>query len=919
MKQPQLVNNTNYILNPHLSDIVWPDKGSEIGLDTETSGTAAWRDKCRIVTLHLEDTTYLLQPEFYTREELHQLVAIMLDYLVVAHGAKFDIGFMYALSGIWLTNVWCTQVGSQLLGGGRRLWKHTLTHSLSRYLKIELGEDKKEMQKSFLVDRPLTDEQFAYAAKDVKYLVQLKKELLFQINNMRLDKVLKLELALIPVLAEMEFEGCLVDVAAWRELLKEWEIKKKEYLGLLDAEVMRIYPMMLFPNINYGSPQQVTRLFKDLGLPVPMKDEGKDKGSRPSTEESVLEMYLNEYPGTPVQKFVELLLQYREYEKLISTYGASFLDRVDSRNHIHTIYSQTSTATHRLSSKEPNCFIGEVEVLTLGGWRRFDEVYYDREAVATWDNGQITFVNPDSWQHMRNRPIIHLETRSVSLPVTEDHRCLLRTRQGEYKDIIAKDYVDDHQQLHAGWWWGGEGLELSDSEIRLIVAIQADGSITPHNKVDFSFHRRRKISRIQELMKGQKYKRIKAKPPRTRFSLDAPHLVRYKFFGPWVFQLSRRQIDIFLEELFFWDGSFTRKNNYASADKRGVDFVQALFCLSGRRARYRKYTNSLGSVSHQLDIVNTDYSWTTNHTKTHLGLRDVYCCSVPSGYIVVRHNGKVMITGQCQNIPSTKSGDGAKVRKFFLARPGYKMITSDMEGAEIRLAGDFSGEPVIVDAMMNDKDMHSHLASVSFSIICNQPVTITKTKEPLVINGIEIIPEDARDIHKSVTFSKFYKGGPPRVYQVLARYINKFHKAGTRMEIATQISYAIDNALPVLTAYLSRLIKQANIQGYLITTKLGRRRYFDTKVYGEAANAPIQGSNADAMKIAMVRMYRYLKETGYGRLVLTVHDELVVEAKEEHAEEVAKVLQKEMADALGYFLTVIPGKAGVKINDHWEK
>lgn len=627
MKQPQLLNNPNYILNPHLSDIVWPEKGAEIGLDTETFGNAAWRDKCRIVTLHLEDTTYLLQPEFYTREELHQLVATMLDYLVVAHGAKFDIGFMYALSGIWLTNVWCTQVGSQLLGGGRRLWKHTLTHSLSRYLKIELGEDKKEMQKSFLVDGPLTDEQLAYAAKDVKYLVQLKKELLFQINNMRLDKVLKLELALIPVLAEMEFEGCLVDVAAWRALLKEWEIKKKEYLGLLDAEVMRIYPMMLFPNINYGSPQQVTRLFKDLGLPVPMKDEGKDKGSRPSTEESVLEMYLNEHPGTPVQKFVELLLQYREYEKLISTYGASFLDRVDSRGHIHTIYGQTSTATHRLSSKEPNL----------------------------------------------------------------------------------------------------------------------------------------------------------------------------------------------------------------------------------------------------------------------------------------------------QNIPSKKSGDGVKVRAFFLARPGYKMITSDMEGAEIRLAGDFSGEPVIVDAMINDKDMHSHLASVSFSIICDQPVTITKTKEPLVINGIEIIPEDARDIHKSVTFSKFYKGGPPRVYQVLARYINKFHKAGTRMEIATQISYAIDNALPVLTAYLSRLIKQANIQGYLITTKLGRRRYFDTKVYGEAANAPIQGSNADAMKIAMVRMYRYLKETGYGRLVLTVHDELVVEAKEEHAEEVAKVLQKEMADALGYFLTVIPGKAGVKINDHWEK
>jgi DNA polymerase I-like protein with 3'-5' exonuclease and polymerase domains len=213
--------------------------------------------------------------------------------------------------------------------------------------------------------------------------------------------------------------------------------------------------------------------------------------------------------------------------------------------------------------------------------------------------------------------------------------------------------------------------------------------------------------------------------------------------------------------------------------------------------------------------------------------------------------------------------------------------------------------------------MHSELASISFSIIYGEPVTISKSSEPLQIGKFTIIPKEARDIHKSVTFSKFYKGGPSRVYQILAKYINQAQPAAKRMTIAKKISEALDHALPMLSKYLSKLIDEANYRGYLVTTKLGRRRYFDGKVYGEAANAPIQGSNADAMKIALVNIYKNLGDKG--RICLTVHDEVMCIVKKEYSKEMAEMIKAEMARSLTWMLNELKGGSSVKIKSHWEK
>ena len=620
MKQLEIEKHPLYTLNPFVLDIKLV---SPVCLDLETTGVSFWKDNIRLIAINSGGNRYLLQPENYTKHELTMLFKNMAECFVIAHNAKFDLNFIYYKYGVLLSNIFCTLVASQVAQGGLRSFRHSLDQALSYYLGIEI-DDKKEMQKSFTNGRELTPQQLEYAIGDVEHLVDLKDRILKVIEERELAKVLALEMKLLPVLVKMENAGVLIDRAGWTATLREWEIKKKQCIADLDAEYLRLNPYAMFGNLNYASAKQVIAFFKQLGLPAPTKKE-RDEDEKESADEGSLDNYLNENPDSPLVEFIRLLKQFREYDKLLSTYGESFLDKIDDSGRIHTSYAQCSTTTGRLSSKEPNL----------------------------------------------------------------------------------------------------------------------------------------------------------------------------------------------------------------------------------------------------------------------------------------------------QNIPSDKSGEGGRVRQYFIAPPGHKIVTCDMSKAEVVIAGDYSKDPLLVKSINEGLDMHSELASISASIIYGQSVKISDSKEPLVVKGQTIIPKEFRDIHKSVTFSKFYKGGPKRVYDILARYISPVHPPRKRMKIATDISNAIDKALPHLSAYLTNLIDQANTQKYLVTTKLGRRRYFDGKVYGEAANAPVQGSNADAMKIALVNIDK--KVAGIAKLLMTVHDECVLEVREENAEDIAKMVRTEMANALTWQLNSLKGDATVKVSNCWEK
>jgi len=294
-----------------------------------------------------------------------------------------------------------------------------------------------------------------------------------------------------------------------------------------------------------------------------------------------------------------------------------------------------------------------------------------------------------------------------------------------------------------------------------------------------------------------------------------------------------------------------------------------------------------------------------------------------NGYIHTEYNQLGAETGRLssgggvnlQNLPA--NGHGARVRNCFLPDPDELLVDTDMDGAEIRIAADYSGDPLLIDSIEKGVDMHSKLASGTYSILAGEEVTITKDKEPIMIKGIKLIPDKVRSKHKAVIFSYFYLCGPPRVYTILGADIRQFRQ--DIKQACKDVHTKLGEQLPVLMKFLKAKVTEANTRGFLRLPKSGRIRYFRKDAYGDAANNDIQGINAEAIKMAMILMDRWLTETGYGRLVLNVHDQLVTSCNPLHVEAVKAKQTQVMADSLSYFLTRLKGASSCKVTTRWEK
>jgi hypothetical protein len=348
---------------------------------------------------------------------------------------------------------------------------------------------------------------------------------------------------------------------------------------------------------------------------------------------------------------------------------AWFADKyLDKAGFIHPRFITTGSSMGRLSSAKPNCFSGDTEILTPTGWIPFVEAVKSRPQVAQYhkETGTIDFVQPLGWlEQESSAELVHLESQHIDLLITPDHRCLVKGRRTHsWKTVAAKDYPSDFLQYNAGVYGGGPGEELTFDELRYVIAVQADGWITgKKNWVRFGFTKARKQDRLRELLVRLNWEfEERARPNNANHieftvrDLRASDLVtRYygagKKFGPWVLQLTRDQLNVFVDELYYWDGLYERRNEYASTIQENVDWVQIAETLSGYRTVTHPRVNNHGVHFFEVLKSRHPYTMTTNVSKTRKPAVRVYCCKVPSDVILVRRNGKVCITHQCQNIP----------------------------------------------------------------------------------------------------------------------------------------------------------------------------------------------------------------------------------------------------------------------------
>jgi hypothetical protein len=285
------------------------------------------------------------------------------------------------------------------------------------------------------------------------------------------------------------------------------------------------------------------------------------------------------------------------------------------------------------------------------------------------------------------------------------------------------------------------------------VAVQAD-AWWQYGKLYFQFSKSRKKQRMLELLDrmGAEYSRCSSKSHwRVKITdgrlLDAAGywLGPSKQFGPWVLGLPLAQLQVFCEELFQWDGCFTRNATYFSKSYNNVSIAQAAFTLIGKRTKLSTKEIPSGSF-HTLNVSN----WRSSHTSTCK--RDtvqyddtVYCVSVPSSFIVVRRGGKVVVTGNCQNIPRGDEGDGdvskGAIKRMFVP-PELDWVVGEMDysQAELRMAALISQDDVMLDCYEQGIDLHKVMATQAFNTsienVTKEQRTLAKIANFGIIYGI---------------------------------------------------------------------------------------------------------------------------------------------------------------------------------------
>ncbi len=248
-----------------------------------------------------------------------------------------------------------------------------------------------------------------------------------------------------------------------------------------------------------------------------------------------------------------------------------------------------------------------------------------------------------------------------------------------------------------------------------------------------------------------------------------------------------------------------------------------------------------------------------------------------------------------QNIP-VRTELGREFRRFFVAEKGYKLVDADYSQIELRLLAHISDDEAMIEAFKSGEDIHTITASQVF----NQPP--------------EWVTPEMRSSAKAVNFGI--------VYGIGAFSLSK--DIGVSVKQADEYIKAYLAKYRGVARYMEDTPEEAKKNGY-VTTMFGRRRYIpelqmsnkNIQALGKriAMNTPIQGTAADIIKLAMVKVYARLKaELPEARLILQVHDELIVEAKECDAEKAAQILREEMENVAKLS---VPLTADAKIGGSW--
>ncbi|CAA9396890.1 MAG: PolA [uncultured Rubrobacteraceae bacterium] len=318
-----------------LPEVAGAIRGVEaVGTDTETTSLSPRDGEARLLQLATPEQTFVIDL-FEVRDITPLKEALEGGPVKALHNAKFDYQFLKELHGVALAPVFDTMLAAQLLDGGRQGAAYGLDAVAERYL--DESPDKAEQRSDW--SGKLTERQLEYAARDAAVLLPLREKLLEALEAEELGRVSKIEFAAVCSIAEMELAGVKLDVARWKELEKTVRERRDEAALALEShfpEPEGVLPLEgLGPRLNLNSPQQITDAFRSIGIEL--------------ADTKVWTLLKVDHPAA------KALLRYRELQKKLGTYLETYPKFIHPKTgRIHANFLQCRVPTGRLACANPN-------------------------------------------------------------------------------------------------------------------------------------------------------------------------------------------------------------------------------------------------------------------------------------------------------------------------------------------------------------------------------------------------------------------------------------------------------------------------------------------------------------------------------------------------------------------------------------
>lgn len=411
------------------------------------------------------------------------------------------------------------------------------------------------------------------------------------------------------------------------------------------------------------------------------------------------------------------------------------------------------------------CLTGDHEVLTDEGWARLDE--WKGGSIAVWNPSTeaISFQKSAALKFDYNGPVLYYEDKRISQISTPEHKMWAKPRYDKEWQAMTVEEMSSCRPSIPMFGYSSCLRGIEDTHLRILIMTQADGCYTDEDGLHFGFFKDRKVERCKMLLRRAgipfTYKEY-PQGDKTRKQIKVAkrnipmwlRMFRQKTFGDWLLSESA---DVVFDELKYWDSYSAAPNSfqYSTCNRQNADMIQALAHLNGRTAllkvRVRGEEHPNWNDSYILDIWENP---TNSHNIKVKPLRlnfegIVYCPSTPTGYFLVRRNGKVWVTGnsgkliQFQNLPQNhmydldvarqlvRAGDYETVKALYdttagtlselirtalIPEPGHILLIADYSAIEARVLAWIAGEEWRLETFRNGGDIYCASASQMFKV-----------------------------------------------------------------------------------------------------------------------------------------------------------------------------------------------------------